>query len=171
MLVGFWFLLSCRSSALYRGPARTLAANACLLVHAVLGELGSGRWAKSAGVLHAAVDCLKHALKLTGSGLLGAVPLMLCMLRLLARLRTLLCNHKTCVCMSSLPSSPLPCFNVLIAGALALCAGEALLPLQACVTLLGPRLKLAALEGILLICTRAMQRRWAGRAARYSALL
>lgn len=48
-------------------------------------------------------------------------------------------------------------------GPLALCAGEALLPLQACVSLLGPRLKLAAVEGILTICTRAMQRRWAGR--------
>ena len=53
-----------------RGPARTLVANACLLAHAVLRELGGGRWAKSAGVLHAAVDCLKHALKLTGSGAL-----------------------------------------------------------------------------------------------------
>ncbi|PRW60522.1 Zinc finger CONSTANS-LIKE 5 isoform A [Chlorella sorokiniana] len=101
-----------------RGPARTLVANACLLAHAVLRELGGGRWAKSAGVLHAAVDCLKHALKLTGS------------------------------------------------GALPLCAGEALLPLQACVSLLGPRLKLAALEGILTICTRAMQRsEWAVRKA------
>lgn len=44
------------------------------------------------------------------------------------------------------------------AGALALCAGEALLPLQACVRLLGPRLKAAALDGILQLCTRAMQR-------------
>lgn len=53
------------------------------------------------------------------------------------------------------------------AGALALCAGEALLPVQACVSLLGPRLKLAALQGILQICTRAMQRRWAGSAEGY----
>ncbi|KAI7837045.1 hypothetical protein COHA_009122 [Chlorella ohadii] len=101
-----------------KGPARTLVANSCLLAHAVLRELGGGRWAKSAGVLHAAVDCLKHALKLTGS------------------------------------------------GALALCAGEALLPVQACISLLGPRLKLAALQGILQICTRAMQRsEWAVRKA------
>ena len=44
------------------------------------------------------------------------------------------------------------------AGALALCAGEALLPVQGCVALLGPRLKAAALTGILHLCTQAMQR-------------
>ena len=49
-----------------RGPARTRAANACQLVHGVLLEFRS--WAKSAGVLHAAVDCLKQCLKLTATG-------------------------------------------------------------------------------------------------------
>ncbi len=86
-------------------------ANACQLVHGVLLEFARPVWAKSGGVLHAAVDCLRQLLKL-GSG-----------------------------------------------GALALCAGEALLPLQACITLLGPRLKAAALEGIAQLCTQAMQRR------------
>lgn len=47
----------------------------------------------------------------------------------------------------------------LSAGALALSAGESLLPLQACCALLGPRLKAAALEGTLGLCERAMQRR------------
>lgn len=97
---------------LCRGPARTRVANACALAHGVLLEMR--RWAKSGAVLHAAVDCLKQVLKLTGS------------------------------------------------GALALSAGEALLPLQACCELLGPRLKAAALEGVLQLCIRAMQRRWAG---------
>lgn len=45
-----------------------------------------------------------------------------------------------------------------LAGALALCAGEALLPVQGCVACLGPRLKAAALQGILRLCTQAMQR-------------
>ncbi|KAL4437400.1 hypothetical protein ABPG75_004539 [Micractinium tetrahymenae] len=91
-----------------RGPARTRVANACQMAHGVLRELR--RWARSAGVLHAAVDCLKQMLKLTAS------------------------------------------------GALALSAGDALLPVQGCVQLLGPRLKAAALEGILRLCTQAMQR-------------
>lgn len=50
----------------FRGPARTRVANACLMAHGVLLELR--RWAKSAGVLHAAVDCLKQVFKLTSSG-------------------------------------------------------------------------------------------------------
>lgn len=44
------------------------------------------------------------------------------------------------------------------AGALTLAASEALLPVQGCVALLGPRLKAAAMEGILQLCTQAMQR-------------
>ena len=36
------------------------------MAHGVLLELR--RWARSAGVLHATVDCLKLALKLTASG-------------------------------------------------------------------------------------------------------
>lgn len=59
-----------------RGPARTRAANACLLVHGVLLECG--RWAKSASVLHAAVDCLKQMLKLAGNGALLLLLLSAC---------------------------------------------------------------------------------------------
>ncbi len=51
-----------------RGPARTRVANACLLVHGVLLEFR--RWAKSSGVLHAAVDCLKQMLRLANTGAL-----------------------------------------------------------------------------------------------------
>ena len=43
-------------------------------------------------------------------------------------------------------------------GALALSAGEVLLPVQSCVALLGSRLKAAALAGILRLCGQAMQR-------------
>ena len=49
-----------------RGPARTRVANACLLAHGVLRELG--RWGRSGAVLHAAVDCLKQLHKLGCSG-------------------------------------------------------------------------------------------------------
>lgn len=44
------------------------------------------------------------------------------------------------------------------AGALALSAAEALLPVQGCIAVLGPRLKAAALHGILQLCTQAMRR-------------
>lgn len=133
-----------------RGPARTRVANACLLAHGVLLELGSARAAKSAAVLHAAVECLRSVLKLGGTG---------------ARVGGL-------VCVDALPylvahSAHITSLSAAAhaAGVLALCAGEALLPLQACVALLGPRLKSAALESVLGLCCRAMQRRWVGAGA------
>jgi hypothetical protein len=54
------------------------------------------------------------------------------------------------------PCVSLPCSA---AGALPLSAAEVLLPLQSCVALLGPRLKDAALGGILQLCVQAMGRR------------
>ncbi len=73
-----------------RGSARTRVANACLMAHGVLREMR--RWARSAGVLHAAVDCLKQMLRLTASGepgrahmhsscacMLGSRPVRVCM--------------------------------------------------------------------------------------------
>ena len=125
---------------LCRGPARARVANGCLLAHGVLLELHQQlkEHQHPPGELgRPKAPHSKHGSQQQNSHLQAALAAA-----------TL---HAAADCLKQV-------LKLGGAGALPLTCGEALLPLQGCITLLGPRLRPAAVEAIVGLCCQAMQK-------------